>query len=566
MLKRYFTILNMKKMSASLLFFAFLLVSSASYTQSLPKILTDPSVKKEHYLPDYSYAGYRFSEESLHNLSSATTVLVTDFGAVPNDGLDDTQAVLKALEAANSVEGSVVLQFPTGRFILSDILYLSRSHFTLRGAGSGEGGTILHYPRPMNYLADPASLSELREYLVVQNKVQKEPENNLRLPFSQYAWSGGFIWAHVPGARVKPYLKKYDKMPTALAQLQAGKRGTHEIVVSSTDQLKEGDVVKIEWYNEGGEQGPLLAAIYNGHQKVLQMGSHHWTFPKRALVTQRTTILKIEGKKVTVKDPLLHDLKGTGKAIMTAWEHLTEVGIEHLSIDFPMAPNVAHHIEEGYNAIFLTNIYHGWVNDVRIKNADSGILTEEIANVTIKNIETYGEKLAHYSVAMGAVHNVLVENLSVRNKVRHPLSFNTMSTKSIYKDCQVYTEPILDQHSGANHQNLFDNIQLWITLPTDTLTYPLFEGGGAGYWYPHHGAFTTFWNVKANFNNGHETANAVLLNGMQTGPSARLIGVHANKKVNLEYAPAAYIEATNEELEQVPSLFDYQLEQRMNKF
>lgn len=102
-----------------------------------------------------------------------------------------------------------------------------------------------------------------------------------------------------------------------------------------------------------------------------------------------------------------------------------------------------------------------------IENADSGILTEEIANVTIKNITTKGTNIAHYTVAMAGVHNVLAENIKVFNKAVHPLSFNTFSTKNVYLNCEVFVDPVLDQHSGVNHQNLFDKITLHLTPNKD---------------------------------------------------------------------------------------------------
>jgi hypothetical protein len=543
---------------------SYMLVSFIAQGQDVPEILSNKLTKSENYLPDFSYAGYHFSEMNIPTGSIGTMLFIQDFGAIPNDGIDDSKAILEAMKVANGTKGNVVLQFPAGRFIISEILYISRSNFTLRGAGSGAGGTTLYYPRPLKLLSDPPELKELREYLVELNKIQKEPVNNLTLPFSQYSWSGGMIWTMVPGERVKSYLDKYDKAPVVLARLVDGNRGEHDITVESIDKLKVGDVVQIQWFNKEGEKGSFLSALYDNKLETLKVGSHHWKYPNHALVSQKVLITQVKGKRVRIKDPLLHDIKEAWAPLMTEWKHLEEVGFEHFNIEFPMAANVAHHVEDGYNAMYLTRLYNGWVKDVRIKNADSGILTEEITNVTIEDIETSGLKKAHYSVAMGSVHNVLVQNLVVKNKVIHPLSFNTMSTKSVYKDCKVYQDPILDQHSGANHQNLFDQIEVWVTLDENKFEYPLFAGGGAGYWKPSHGAFSTFWNIRVNFTNFHDNDKVVILNGMKDGPSARLIGVYGNKKIDINYSPNPYIEDKNIRLVNIPSLFNYQLISRKN--
>ncbi|NJM78453.1 MAG: hypothetical protein HC854_00250 [Flavobacterium sp.] len=66
---------------------------------------------------------------------------------------------------------------------MSEIIYIERSNFVLKGMGSDENGTELYFPRPMMYLKDPEPLVELREYLIELDKRQREKENNIDLPF-----------------------------------------------------------------------------------------------------------------------------------------------------------------------------------------------------------------------------------------------------------------------------------------------------------------------------------------------------------------------------------------------
>ena len=280
-----------------------------------------------------------------------------------------------------------------------------------------------------------------------------------------------------------------------------------------------------------------------------------------ALVRQQVEIAAISKNKVTIKTPLLIDVKPNYQALLIEWNHLSEVGIEHLQISFPDASRVAHHVEQGYNGIFLTRVFNSWVQDVTINNADSGILTEEIANVTIKDIVTEGNNIAHYTVAMGGVHNVLVENLKVYNKAVHPLSFNTFSTKSVYENCEIFTDPDLDQHAGANHQNLFDNIKVHF-LPNADNSYPLFAGGGASYWKPSHGVYSTFWNINIEVLDDN-SKTPIELNGMDEGPFARIIGINGNRNFTIKYGPDAYIEFINKPMTKIPSLYEYQLKKRL---
>ncbi|MBC3766768.1 hypothetical protein [Neptunicella marina] len=525
------------------------------------ELLQDKSI----FLPDYSYAGYANGERQ-PGTEGYQVLDVEQFGVHANDSLDDSKALIALLKQVNGLQGGIILQFAPGRYILSDIIYLERSQLVLRGSGSGAGGTEFYFPRPLNYVPNPPELAELRDYLIKLDKVQREKPNNIAIPFTQWAWSGGFFWSRIKGQRVKQYLDSYDTEPSILAKGQSGEQGKLTLQVDDADKFKIGDVIEISWFNTEGKDGAFLTELYGKYatEDRVKIGSHHWQQPKLALARQQVEVRAVNGKNVHISSPLLHNVKPEFGVTLTPWQHLSEVGLEHFAIRFPYAEPVAHHVEQGFNGIYLTRVYNSWVQDVVIDNADSGILTEEIANVSIRHINTSGEKLAHYSVQMGGVHNVLVNDLTVDNPVRHPLSFNTFSTKSVYSHCKVNTEPLLDQHSGVNQQNLFDDIKVRVTISDDKRRYDLFKGGGAGYWKPSHAQYNSFWNIQVEFTNGFNSNKPVELGGMKDGVGARLIGVHGNLPVKVNYAPDAYIEQTNTKPEQI-SLYDYQLKMRLKQ-
>lgn len=529
--------------------------SQSEFMPSKAKTLPDILKGNDAYLPDFSYAGYKNGNQPLPEITGKIFD-VTDYGAIPDDGLDDSVAALKALEAANAHQGAVVLKFPAGRFILSEVIYIERSDFAIQGE---RNETTLYYPRPMKYLPTPEALSELQEYLLEFDKRQREPENNIDLPFSLYAWTGGYIWTQTPGARGKAYLEKYDDFPEPLTLVTGGERGNRTISVADASTISVGDVLKVEWYNRQGEDGSLLTEMYGDRTKFKKLGGHHWNFPRRALVTQMTRITAIDGNRIMLSDPLLMDANPDWEPALVPWEHLENVSISNLRIEFPNGVNIAHHVEEGYNGIYLTNLFDSFVQNVEIINADSGILTDDNGNVTISDVTTSGDHYAHYTVHMGSVYNLLAENLRIENEAVHPLSFNTYSVKSVYKDSEVLEAAILDQHSGANHQNLFDNIRASFQVPENTNSYNLMSGGGAGYWKPSHGRFSTLYNIDVQVEGGGE--GVFTLTGPEDGVQARLIGIHGNREFEIEYRPDAYITQLNKE-PIVPSLYEYQLKQR----
>ncbi len=174
------------KLLASALCLALACVAHASEPW-LPAILEEGSAE---YLPDYSFAGYRWGEKPLPR--PPVTFSVADFGAYPDDDVDDTAAFRSALEAADREKGTVVIAVPAGRFHLSEVLFLDRSHLVLRGAGPGAGGTVLAFTRPLERMQVPEETEKLRREL---RRTGKKEGNRY---FSPFAWTGGVLWIRNP--------------------------------------------------------------------------------------------------------------------------------------------------------------------------------------------------------------------------------------------------------------------------------------------------------------------------------------------------------------------------------
>ncbi len=511
-------------------------------------------------LPDFSYAGYQFGLGDIPD-TRGKIIKVAEFGVIADDGKDDSDAMLRALSAANAEPGPVTLAMPSGRIRISEILPITRGDIILRGAGSGTAGTEIHFPRPLRDIDDTTRLNELRTYLQKYDKRQREPARNIDELFSEYSWTGGFIWIQKAETRAASYLEEYDPEISALTQILSGTRGHRWVQVTDIDELAVGDALQIHWFNRDGETGALLKEIYGDTE--LAIGSHHWTFPDRPLVRQTTRITAIDGNRVQIGDPLLHNISEAVPAQFSEWAHLEQVGLEDFSITFPDSPYFGHHLERGYNGIYVTSVIDGWIRDVRFRNADSGILTYNSANLTIENVRSEGDRPAHYAVHLGNVHNVLVKNITVENPVIHSLTFNTQSTKSVYQNATVLNASVLDQHAGANHQNLFDNVTLHVTPQrrNGQPFYPVWDGSGAGYWQPGHGRFNTTWNLNIVVESGATRAETVTLDGLAEGPDAFIVGVHGNRDFNVDYRPAPKALMVNE-TPAIPSLYDWQLQKR----
>lgn len=522
-----------------------------------PDIL-NPEVQKEHFLPDYSYAGYKWGEEAIPEVTG-TLLDITQFGAVANDKKDDTEAIIAAVKKAHEIEDTVVVYFPAGRFILKKIVNIERSNIVFRGERKGENNlATLYMPLALNEFPIPEDFTELDEYLKLNDKRQCEKDRGVDEPFSLYAWSGGYFWTNYPDARGKAYLSKYNEEENVLAKIKSGKRGGHEIIVEDGSKLQPNSIVKINWYNVEGEESSLVNYLYDNQD--VKIGSRHWETPDIPLTKQEVTVLKIEGDKVTIKEPLMHDLRKEWQPDITEWKYISGVGIENLNFEFLYQEYKYHHVEYGFNAIYLTNTTHSWVRNVNFRNGDNGVLTDLCSNVTFENIGTYGRKY-HYAVHFGDCYNMLARELYVQAPVVHSLTFNTGSRSCIYTDCVVTTMPTLDQHSGLNYQNLFDNIFVYVDDPE----HKPITMGGAKYWSPSHAAFSTFWNVHFEFMFENPESDTIKIKGVTDSPSERLVGITGNYPIEINYPINTYEEGTNKGNIAVPSLYKYQLLKRLKQ-
>ena len=527
-----------------------------------PQLLSYETLRSEKFIPDFSYAGYQNGEQRLP-VAEGVVIDVAKFGALANDGQDDSAAIQRAFDAANKIEQPVIIRFEAGTYRITSVLRINRSDFVLQGQGAGAMGTELHFPRPLRHVDKSPSLDELRTYIRRLNKRQKEPDLNINEYFSEYSWSGGFIWIQAPDTRPAPYLEELDPSIEVLSTITSGVRGEDQFTVVDSSAIKAGQIIQLQWLNRAGQGSGILKAIYGENHALA--GSHHWTFKERPLVRQTVRVRSIEGNRVTIADALLHDINNTVPAQAASWIGLVNIGIEDMHLSFPESPTFGHHLEEGYNGIYFTSAFDSWARNLKVTNADSALLSYNSANLTFENIVTDGTRTAHYAVHMGNVHNVIAKDLRVLNRVRHSLTFNTQSTKCVYQKAEVFVAPVLDQHAGANHQNLFDAVTLHAPVREQDgkKTIAIYDGSGAGYWQPGHGGYNTTWNLKILVSGGAHPGDKVALEGVDEGPMAIIVGIHGNREFELDYRPKPLISIVNTQVAEIPSLYDHQLSERM---
>ena len=487
----------------------------------IPEIIQNPNPK--HYLPDFSYAGYKNSQQQPEAVGEI--ISVTDFGAIPNDLADDTAAFREALAKAHKIQGPVQVVIPSGRYDLSGILIIKRSNIYLRGLGK----VILKMHMPLSKVS-----------------IDKELKPVKNACYSRFSWHGGLIWVANP----------YEEKQLQLKAL-AGSRGDNWIQLDRKITLGPGEILKVKWVNNKGSNSSLLHHFY-GVKKRLR--GANLAKEESAYFFQHLTIKQIIGNTVYFDEPLAHDVKKDWKIELIESPMLEEVGVENLHIQFPQHRPSLHHFEKGYNALFFSGVKNGWIRNVTSINVDNGINISSSTKVTVEKVVIKGSR-AHHPIVINSSSHVLVKDFQVHNKAIHSLSFGTRTTRSVFTN-GVVVDASLDLHRGFNGQNLFE--QITAIYLTEKPKRSLFNSSGSWKAGPHSGAHTTFWNILVKDKKRRYTPRIEKLVGPKYIFKANLIGVNfLHREAKLKYGEGSYIEGTNQLGISIPSLFNYQLCSRL---
>jgi hypothetical protein len=250
-----------------------------------------------------------------------------------------------------------------------------------------------------------------------------------------------------------------------------------------------GQPIRVIQTDTNGALGKLLYANLLPPSKMLK---------GKRLVDFSCTITTIDQNKITINRPLRLDVRTAWKPVIASdLPSVEDVGVEHLTIAFPVTRYTQHHAEPGFNAIAFQQISNGWVRDVRIVNADVGISLQTATRAcTLQQIELTAEPgrardnlIGHHGVLIGDMsQDNRVEDFKIEGRFIHDLCVSSLTSGNVFMDGRV-TDLTMDHHRKAPYENLFTNIDggvgtnIWLS-------------GGDEEAGPHAGARETFWNIR----------------------------------------------------------------------
>lgn len=386
-------------------------------------------------LPDFSYAGYHAGEVALP--SEATTVMVSEFGAFPDDGVDDTEAIQAAIDGTERG----VIGFEAGRYELSSVIYIRKSDLVLRGAGRDE--TTLYFSK---------SLTD-----VLGEQVQ-------------WSWEGGMIWITTPD---------YGSTLTTVAT--GGLRGDQTLTVADASGIEAEQLVMLKMTDD--ESRSMGRHFHNDQEDA---GDCSYQVPLR--LNWPVQVSAVEDNVLQLKQPLRVDARLEWTPTIYSAPYLQEVGIEDLHIEFVETTYAGHLDEPGYNGIyFAVGVVNSWVQNVKLTHADTAIgLDDRSKWITVRDIVLEG-RYGHHGIDVSHSADCLFEDIQVNAEYRHTFSIEHRATGNVLSRAKSDLEFTIDHHRDGAFENLFTELEAPVSH---------YHGGNFCAGWPA-GARETFWNNTA---------------------------------------------------------------------
>lgn len=362
----------------------------------------------------YAEAGYDFGGELPK--APTPTCSVADFGAKPNDKVDDTEAFEKAFEQGG------VIAIPAGEYLLSRRLYVRKTGTILLGAGSAK--TRLRFTK---------SLEEL----------EPSPTKNTGGPATtQWSWSGGLL-TFVGGGR-----------DGKAVSLSAAKRGATKLTVEAASGLEAGQEVVITLKGDGADK--LVGFLYAGEPgKTSKLKP-----PERVELSAR--VAAVAGMQVTLTAPLLIDLPAAFSPTIAAAPARHDYGIRGVGFRLVTTAYRGHFKEDGWNPLEFHDVHHGWIDDVACTGVDGGPFISG-SHVTVRHVLMEAGRPAchegtvgpHGITLAGQAHRV--EEFDFKARFQHDISLSPWTNGNVVRQ-GTGIDLSLDFHKQGPFANLITNV------------------------------------------------------------------------------------------------------------
>lgn len=415
----------------------------------------------ESTLPDFSYAGYDFGERSVPDVAYPV-YNVMDYGAIPDDGLSDREAFTAAIQAAEAAGGKAIIYFPKGRYHLrpeeapNAPIVIDADNIVLRGEGAAEGGTELFMEYP-NLPLD-ATLWNTPELITFTCKNAKNDDQLLLTPVTGNA-----------------------------------ARGSHSIEVASSSGLHIGQRVLLKL---AANNDPELVAEEVSPYPV----NAEWTeLPNTGVqVTEYHQILRVEGRTVTFKEPIMHKVDSRWGWTLHAHQHHVGCGVEDIAFVGNYNEPFVHHgsalADSGYRMLTFHRQVNGWIRRCRFSNVSEGASIMLSANISVYHCSITGNQ-GHSALRAQASSHIFLGKINDEPAQYHSVGVSKTSIGNVLWRNTTSANSCFESHSSQPRATLIDACQGGF-LPD--------HAGGDAALGPNHLADLVLWNYRETSATGGE--------------------------------------------------------------
>ncbi|WP_020529976.1 DUF4955 domain-containing protein [Flexithrix dorotheae] len=499
---------------------------------------------EESRLIDFSYAGYKKHKEKPDlTPEEFQKFRVEDYGAIPNDGKDDIDAIQRAVDAAAAAGGGIVV-IGKGTFDFDvntkkRFVHIRHSNITIIGAGEGNGGTVLHDHTPSDY-PDPS-----KKWLGAM-------------------WPSFFLVYQLEADSV--FFPFQDDNNLA-AHLGNARKGSFQVPITKDIKVEAGKTYLLTMENEDSTLTQQL--IY----PLKKSGNYWWSNEGDAKykVRQMVTVEEVSGENVTLDAPLLWELSESFKPKL--WEipiMVKNVGIAGIKMTTDWQEDFIHHKDAihdgGWSHIRMSYCEDSWVQNTIHENATAAVGLGNSKNCSVWHARIKGN-IGHngFNIAGFSTRNLLY-NLHA-GKAYHTFAISAYSSGNVYFNSYSDEPSGIDLHGGVGVHNLFDNI-----------IGPQFRHGGSrNALPPAMGNGVTIWNYKVGLTEPYKGIIKNSIANFKEIPGFVLVGIQPGKGQDIymkdpeknrydgnydgEWGQIEYWK----EAPKPGSLFRYQLEKRLGK-
>ena len=384
---------------------------------------TDFATGRSALLPDFSYAGYAWGEKPLPHVDYQI-FNVCDYGAIPDDGISDRAAFEEAIAAATASRQGAIIYVPAGRYELHGAadpntpIIIDGDNIVLRGAGRDR--TVLSMSHPGKVLdATLWNTPELLSFRYVRSRTDEQ----LRL--------------------------------TELTA--AATAGSHEIEVVSASALSVGQRVLIKLV--GDNRPEAVAAELAPHavdEEFSELTSNGVT------VAEYHSIRRINGKRVTLYEPLGHDVDPQGGWTLHAVLDRNGCGVEDLCFEGAFNEEFVHHKDavhdSGWRMLTFLRQAHGWVRRCLFVNVSEAVSIMQSCNITVDDCAIDGNA-GHSAIRSQASTNVLISNVDDRSGQYHSVGVSKTASHTVLLRCTIGASTSFEAHCSQPRNTLLDLCQ-----------------------------------------------------------------------------------------------------------